>query len=280
MPKPSPLLGRSILVTREERPGESFERTLAGWGAEVRGVSLTVTTAPDDSEPLRRAARELSSYDWVVLTSGRAVLAMAAELRAQKLCLPPPEELGGRPFFGCVGPGTASALARELGREADLIPTRYDATTLAEALLAIEAGRSGVRVLFPAADNARPQLPRLLREAGIDVTQVVAYQIRPAPPDPSLVVPPAGRPLWDAIVFTSGMAVDLFLETARGQIGDAGARRMLSGHTAVLGLSAAEALRDAGIEPTIKVARATMEDLALAIRDAFAPSDGTGSPGV
>ncbi len=260
-----PLIGCSILITREERSNPSFEERLTAAGARVHGVSLTRTAPPSDPAPLQAAAADLARYDWIVLTSGRAVKSLAHELR----------DLGIDPFdaarplsprWGCVGPGTASALRAELGRDPDLVPTAFDAATLARELLTHDP-RSSLRVLFPAARNARAALPALLRDAGHQVDQVVAYEIEADPPDVSVLLPPEGTS-WDVVVFTSGLAVQILLQTMAKELGEEGARAWLgASNTAVLGLSAAEALREAGIEPSIQAARPTMEDLAAAIHD-------------
>lgn len=260
-----PLDGRSVLITREERSNPSFEERLSNAGAAVHGVSLTRTAPPSDPAPLRAAVKALASYDWVVLTSGRAVKSLAHEHLEAKL---DPREAarasGAR--WGCVGPGTASALKIEFAREPDLVPSAFDAATLARELLAYDQ-RVGLRVLFPAARNARAALPTLLREAGHVVDQVVAYEIEPDPPPASALLPENGS-RWDVVVFTSGLAVQILLQTMAQKLGEEGARKWLgASKTAVLGLSAAEALRDAGIEPSIQAARPTMEDLADAILD-------------
>lgn len=256
---------RSVLITREERSNPSFEARLAAAGALVHGVSLTRTAEPSDPEPLYAAVRTLAAYDWVLVTSGRAVKSIAKVMREESIELP---RTAPAPLWGCVGPGTATALKTELGLEPDLIPPTFDAASLAQALLAHEAARGAerpLRILFPAARDARAALPALLRAAGHAVEQVVAYEIEPDPPPIAALAPPHGEH-WDVVVFTSGLAVQILLATVASERGTEGARDWLrASRTAVLGLSAAEALREVGIEPSVQAARPTLEDLADAV---------------
>lgn len=268
----------SVLITREERANPTFEARLIAAGARVRGVSLTQTTQPSDPGPLRAALRVLPDYDWVVLTSGRGVKSVALELRAQGI---DPRAAAGSPapLWGCVGPGTASSFQTEFDRPPDLVPQRFDAASLASELLSrletSAGGVSGRRILFPAAANARAELPTLLRAAGCRLDQVVAYEITADPPPIDRLVP-EGTEDWDVVVFTSGMAVQILLQTLGTKLGEAGARAWLGEtHCAVLGLSAAEALRDVGIEPSVFAARPTMNDLADAIIE-YLGTDSTG----
>ncbi|MBK8229653.1 MAG: uroporphyrinogen-III synthase [Candidatus Eisenbacteria bacterium] len=258
-----------MLITREERANPTFEDRLVQAGARVHGVSLTQTAQPSDPGPLRAALLTLSAYDWVVLTSGRGVKSVALELRALGI---DPRVAAGKmpPRWGCVGPGTASSFQTEFDRAPDLVPQRFDAASLAAELLTrLDESGDGARdrrVLFPAAANARAELPTRLRGAGCRLNQVVAYEITADPPPIDRLLPPEDGAGWDVVVFTSGMAVQILLQVLGTRLGESGAQAWL-GRTrcAVLGLSAAEALREAGIEPSVFAARPTMNDLADAI---------------
>lgn len=256
-----PLDGVTVLLTREERPDDPFDRALAAWGARLEHAALTRTSPPSDPEPLRSCLRALGNYDWLVFTSGRAVLGVADEMGRLSIALP--SELR----VACVGPATASNLRDRLGRDPDLVPDPFDARSLASNLLESGAGaaKEAPRALFPAARNARTELPNLLTAAGWSVDSVVAYEIEPAS---EVALPPAER--WGLLVFTSGMAVNLLHQRLAARMGPAGAAEVLRrAETAVLGLSAAEVLRELGVEPSIQAPRATMDDLARAIHDRF-----------
>ncbi len=74
-----------------------------------------------------------------------------------------------------IGPGTAAAL-REHGIRADVVPERFVAEALVEALepVAVE----GRRVLVARAAEARSVLPDALRARGAEVDDVALYETR------------------------------------------------------------------------------------------------------
>lgn len=306
-PRPEPLRGRRILLTRAESDGDRLRALLEAGGAEVESVALTRIAPPADPAPMRSAARALARYDWIACTSSRAVAALAEAIEQ-------PSKDGTLTHFrgrwACVGPATAGEVRRRFGREPDLVPERFDARSLATAMVRWErqaplaetpaddrggGGRGGgggergrgpgrvPRVLFPCAENARGELPEALRRAGMEVDVVIAYRTLPAPPPIERLVPPpggsdvrrgarggagsgAGGGSWDAVVFTSGTAVSVLLETCRGAMGRTAAREWLSAASpAVLGASAEEALRAEGIEPAVRAPRPTPEDLVSAL---------------
>ena len=271
-------------MIREERDDDRILDLLRAAGADLYNVPLTRTIPPRDMEPLRAAALRVTRYDWIVFTSARAVEAL---FEAMADVFPAGDStLGaagsgnpatGLPRLGAVGPATARAVRVRYGRDPDLVPERFEAACLAEALLArwhqdvarAERSRSAstapLRILFPAAENARPELPDLLRQGGAEVDQVTAYVTEASPLPFARLLPPGGGG-WHAVVFTSGTVVQIFFELCRRELGDGAARAWLASCTpVVLGASAEEALRRVGIAPAGRAARPTPEDLAAAI---------------
>ena len=108
-------------------------------------------------EPLGDEPIDVSGYDWVVVTSANG----ARELLRRAT--------GAMPRLAAIGPATAPALGG-----ADLVP----AVATQEGLLA-ELPRPAGRVLFAAAEGARPLLPD---ELGADV--VALYRTRELRVDP------------------------------------------------------------------------------------------------
>ena len=72
-----------------------------------------------------------------------------------------------------IGPGTARALAKH-GIAADIVPERFVAEALVEALAGVEV--EGKRVLVARAAEARDVLPDALRERGAEVDVVALYE--------------------------------------------------------------------------------------------------------
>ena len=81
-------------------------------------------------------------------------------------------------IVAAIGPGTAAELARH-GVRADVVPERFVAEALVEALEPVEVG--GKRVLVARAAGARSVLPDALRERGAQVDDVALYETVPEP---------------------------------------------------------------------------------------------------
>jgi uroporphyrinogen-III synthase len=167
-----------VVVTRTAEGAEPLVAALAAAGLEAVACPL-VRIVPLDS-PLP----SLADYDWVVLTSPRAV----AELLARAA--------GPLPRTAVVGPGTAAAL-REAGTEPALVARRSTQEGLVEELRPLLA--EGTRVLFAGAADARPVLAR---ELGADV--VALYRTEP--------VRPRSFPDCDLVVLASASAARSFAE--------------------------------------------------------------------
>ncbi len=199
-PAALPLDGRTILVTREVAPHGPLEEILNRVGARVVGVPFSRTLPAQNPESLARAVAALSSYDWIALTSARAVASLGDLL--------PRAFPSNGVSWAAVGPATAEALRTSLGREPHLISPVSDAATLARELARVGARR----VLFPCAADAGSDLEDGLRASGIDVDRVEAYRVVPAPPPRERLLPPDGRDAWDVVVFTSRLAVEVFYD--------------------------------------------------------------------
>ena len=118
---------------------------------------------------LDAAARDLASYDWVVVTSVNGARAI---LSASKRVATPL----GAPRWAAVGPATRQVLGAA-GIEVDLQPRRSSASGIA-AELPVKAGS---RVLLVRGNLATGRLPNALRARGAEVDDVVAYRTREAP---------------------------------------------------------------------------------------------------
>jgi uroporphyrinogen-III synthase len=185
---PGPLAGRTVVVTRPERPDGEVAAPFAGTGATVLSVPVIAIGPPADAgDALAAALADLSSYDWVVVTSANAADRVAAALR---------ETPGVR--VAAVGPRTAARL-EALGIRVDHVPERFTGDDLAASF---PAGTG--RVLFPAAAGARDAVPDGLRARGWRVDRVTAYRTVEVAPPPETVEAAVDA---DAIVFASPSAV-------------------------------------------------------------------------
>ena len=142
-----PLFGRRVVVTRPARQASALTGPLRAAGAEPVVVPTIEIVDPDDGgAALRAAVADLSSYEWVVLTSANGADRFCAAIR------------DGRDLAGvriaAIGTGTADALARH-HLAVDLVPERFVAEALLEVFPAPSGGRG--RVLLATAAVARPR---------------------------------------------------------------------------------------------------------------------------
>jgi uroporphyrinogen III methyltransferase/synthase len=242
-----PLSGRTVAVTRARAQA-------SGLAAQLRELGAEVVEAPAIRiEPLDGPAPDLSRYDLVCLTSPNGVRALFARLSAAGL--------DARAFAGArvaaIGPGTAAAL-RSYGLIADVVPERFVAEGLVEALADVPVSRA----LVARAAEARDVLPDALSARGADVDVVALYRTvaEALTPEQHERV---GRA--DYVTFTSSSTVRFFFDGA----GDA-----LAPHTrlASIGPVTSETLRERGREPDLEASRHDIEGLLSAlVADATRP---------
>ena len=191
---PGPLAGRTVVVTRPERPEDEVTAPFADTGATVLAVPVIGIDAPaDGGAALAEALGRLGSYDWVVVTSANAADRVAHALRTAHAL-----RAADAVRVAAVGPRTAARLAA-LGIRVDHVPERFTGDDLAASF---PAGTG--RVLFPAAAGARDAVPDGLRARGWQVDRVTAYRTVEVAPPPGAVEAAADA---DAIVFASPSAV-------------------------------------------------------------------------
>jgi uroporphyrinogen III methyltransferase/synthase len=195
-----PLFGTRVVVTRTREQASQLVVALRDAGAlPVEVPVIEVAPPADGGAALTTAARQLSAYDWVVLTSPNGARRLLDAVAAD----------GGdaRRFAGArlaaIGPGTAAVLA-EGGLVADLLPERFVAESLLEAM-----PDGPGRILLARAEVARDVLPEGLRARGWEVDVVDAYRTVPAAQTEATAAALAGA---DVVTFTSSSTVERFLE--------------------------------------------------------------------
>ena len=259
-----PLSGRRVLVTRPRGQAAELVARLAAFGAEAVEAPMIRIVPPDDPAPLMAAAAGAAGFDWIVFSSANAVEAfMTALLDGQRDV----RALAG-PRLCATGTGTADRLAL-YGIRVDLVPDEFRAEAVATAIIG-GAAVEGARVLLPRGDIGRDVIATALRNAGVDVTEVVAYRTvptgQPGDDDPDVYgMLLEGR--IDVVTFTSASAVRSFVDT----YGAEEAPDVLS-RTAVatIGPVTAEAAAARGIRVTIQPSVFTIPALVDAIAERYA----------
>jgi uroporphyrinogen III methyltransferase / synthase len=198
-----PLFGRRVVVTRSRQQASELSDALAAAGAEPVEVPVIEVVDPTDGgAALRAALAEVSSYDWVVVSSANGAARLLGALRDAR-------DLAGVQV-AAVGSATAAVLAGG-GIVADLVPDRYVGEGLVESFPPAPRPPSSStprRVLLVRAEVARDVVPDGLAAKGWSVQVAPAYRTVPA------AVSDAGRQAVagaDAVTFTSSSTAEQFV---------------------------------------------------------------------
>jgi uroporphyrinogen III methyltransferase/synthase len=264
-----PLHGRRVLVTRARAQASGLAARLRSLGAEVVELPAIRIEPRIESEEVRRTIKRIGEYALICVTSpnGAHLLfdALAdAGLDARALgggtkngqvekggagaAGQPPEST----VIAAIGPGTARALA-EHGVRADIVPERFVAEALVEALAQVEV--EGKRVLVARAAEARDVLPDALRERGAEVDVVALYETVRETPEPEAI---EAAQAADYVTFTSSSTVSNLTEA----LGD---RFPTAARLVSIGPITSEAIRAAGLEVAVEAERHDIDGLIAAL---------------
>ena len=235
-----PLAGVTVAVTRARAQASGLAARLRGLGAAaVEAPAIRIRELPGP-------APELERYDLVCLTSPNGVRLLFDRLhRAGR-----DARAFGAARVAAIGPGTAAAL-REHGLIADVVPERFVAEALVDAL----AGVPVTRALVARAAEARDVLPDALRARGAEVDVVALYETVAEP----LSERDRGEVATaDYVTFTSSSTVRFFFEAMDGGLSER--TRLVS-----IGPVTSQALRDRGREPDVEATRHDIDGLVEAI---------------
>ena len=160
-------MARAVL-TRDPSEIDAYAVALAAIGIEVVAMPITRAAPARDPDALGRALT--GDFAAIVIASARAARELARVAGSHAL-----------PEIWAVGPATRQAL------ELAGLPARHpdhvrDGTELAAALIASRT-LAGKRVLVPRAEEGRVEALELLRNAGAEVVDVIAYRTIATPAD-------------------------------------------------------------------------------------------------
>ncbi len=226
-----PLSGIRVLVGRARHQAGALSTELRKRGAEVIEIPFIEIRQPRSFKPLDSALKNLSTYDWLILTSVNGVDAMWERMKKLHLfpLFPSGRKREGRDFsravkrskraaalaaegpilrIAAIGPATSKAIEQR-GVKVDVVPKEYVAESVVRSL---KTKVKGKRVLLVRAKVARDVIPQELRKAGAHVDVVEAYET---------VVPQSSRRRLQAalksrrphvVTFTSSSTVRNFVE--------------------------------------------------------------------
>ena len=246
---------RTVLVPGTAQASAHAVQALRDAGARPLVVPFVQTVPPTDLAPLDAALAELADgrFGWLALTSAAGVRALddrARELRGEGL-----GALLGSSRVAAVGQATADALAA-LGIAALVPEAGAGATGLVSPLV---AAARGDRVLVARGDLAAPTLVAGLREAGVEVHDVVVYRTVPAPAPPAAVREDWAAGRIDAVLLTSPSTAHAVLD----RLGPPPAGTTV----ACLGPTTAQAARELGLHVDVLSPTTTLPALVAALVD-------------
>ena len=251
-----PLHGRTVVVTRARAQASGLAATLRDLGATVVELPAIRVEPRLESEEVRAAVQSIREYALVCVTSPNGAHLLFEALAGAGGADHDQRALDARALAGAtvaaIGPGTARALA-EHGIAADVVPERFVAEALVEALTGVEV--EGKRVLIARAAEARDVLPDALRKRGAKVDVVALYEtVREAPTDDAIAAAQAA----DYVTFTSSSTVTNLTEA----LGDRfpAAARIVS-----IGPVTSDAARAAGLEVNVEAERHDVDGLLAAL---------------
>jgi uroporphyrinogen-III synthase len=163
-----PLAGLRVLVGRARPQAGTLAAELKRLGAHVLEIPFIEIRRPSSFRPLDTALKNLSGYDWLILTSVNGVQALWERLAHLRLDRRNLKHLK----IAAIGPATKKAI-EERGIAVTVVPNEYVAESVVRSL---RKQVRGERVLLVRAKVARDVIPRELRKAGAQVEVVEAYQ--------------------------------------------------------------------------------------------------------
>jgi uroporphyrinogen III methyltransferase/synthase len=243
-----PLHGRRVVVTRARAQASGLARTLRDLGAEVVELPAIRIEPRIETEEVRKAVASLTDYALVCLTSPNGVCLL---FEAMEKAGRDARALAGA-TVAAIGPGTARALAKR-GIVADVVPERFVAEALVEALAGIEV--EGRRVLVARAAEARDVVPDALHDRGAEVDVVALYETVREQPEPEQIEAAQSA---DYVTFTSSSTVTNLTEA----LGD---RFPTAARVVSIGPVTSEAARGAGLTVDVEAERHDIDGLLAAL---------------
>ena len=205
-----PLFGKRILVTRARSQASELSAMIQDLGGEAVEFPVIRIIPSTNSEGYNKVIKELDSYDWVIFTSVNGVKSFFAKLKEEKVDI----RSLSKARIAAIGPKTAEEL-EEKGLNVEVLPQEF----MAEGLLDSLSGHlvSGQKVLLPRADIARKILPDKLKEKGLEVVEIDAYETVIDAENKDEIVELLKEKRINVITFTSSSTVKNFLESIKDE---------------------------------------------------------------
>ena len=249
-----------MLVGRAHHQAGALSGQLRKLGAEVIDIPFIEIRKPRSFKPLDEALKNLTCYEWLILTSVNGVEALWERMQHLHLTKHALSHLR----VAAIGPATKKTI-ENLGISVDVVPKEYVAESVVRSLKRKVKGKG---VLLVRARVARDVIPRELRKVGARVHAVEAYET---------VVPQSSRkrvratlrsPLQrpHVVTFTSSSTVRNFVTLLGSSAKTLWQRRSQSSiRTASIGPVTSSTLRELGLPVDIQAREFTIPGLVTAI---------------
>ena len=238
------------VLTRDPASAAAYAAALAPLGLEVVAMPVTRHAAAPDPQALARAV-DAGGYAAIVVASPRAAHELARAAAGREL-----------PEVWAVGPATRRAL--DIAKlPAHHPPGVRDGAELARRLVA-ERAVAGRRVLVPRAEEGRVEALDILRAAGAEVVDVVAYRTVPvAASDPEVA---RGAELLRGGAAVCAVFAPSQVDALAAIVGPLG---RLAARFCAIGETTAAAVRAAGVAEVAVAGAPTPEGMARAVRSVY-----------
>lgn len=194
---------RTIVITRGQDQAANLAARVRELGGEVVLFPTIKISAVEDRRGCVTAARDINLYDWVVFSSGNAVRYFH-ELTSTRAT----NELTCK--IAAVGEQTARELEHK-GIPVNMTPDTFRASALVRSFKSLDL--QGKKVLFPASNLARDEIPDGLRSLGAIVDRVEVYRTDPNwDVDGNTMRHMIARDQVDCLTFCSPSAIRFFLK--------------------------------------------------------------------
>ncbi|MEI7025224.1 uroporphyrinogen-III C-methyltransferase [Paenibacillus sp. y28] len=256
-----PLFGKRVLVTRARSQASELVERIDDLGGESIEFPVIETRVPQDEAKLRsldEALHSLSRFDWVMFTSVNGVDYFFRRLRELNVDI----RTMHKAKVAAVGPKTAESLL-DRGIVAEVLPAKFQAEDLLDAVK--PQLQPGQQVLLPRADIARKMLPIELRELGLHVTEIDAYETVVVQDYAAEAVELLQSGQIDIVTFTSSSTVTNLLQVLEAAGVEAPVQLLAGIRTVCIGPVTAQTARDAGLQVHQVAAEATIDSMIQAL---------------
>ncbi|MFX0558956.1 uroporphyrinogen-III C-methyltransferase [Tepidibacillus infernus] len=250
-----PLFGKRVLVTRARNQASELSALIEELGGETVEFPVIKIVPPKHTKEYQQAFQQLDQYDWIMFTSVNGVQSFFQTLKEQRIDI----RKMAKARIAAIGPKTA-ALLEEKGLIVDVLPQEFRAEGLLDALTG--ELKVGQKVLLPRADIARKILPDQLKEKGLEVVEINAYETVIDAENKDEIIKMLKEKQIQIITFTSSSTVKNFYEALQGE----SLEKLLKGVTlASIGPITTDTAQQLGLNIDITASEYTIPGLVKAI---------------